>query len=421
MRLLIDHTTAHTLNLKNRARDWEAAARALLQFVEELCAADQLWISDTEGGETLQVSTEVRETLEHGGLKASDGAPLLRTAVVSDYEFKTMVLPRAARGLYGTLYRMGGAGDLQKKLRMHGEAAGEIRASVHAAESIPDLIRRVRTSAVDRDTLVSELADDKERGSAAALLLLDPALERLADKLITSDPEPTSPTYVHLHLLSRWHINLQLAMFVSTYAGSNVQYAPAYSRATVLAGYLPKRVANLHLLERQLWDKFGQYGAVKYGRDLPEAATLPIPLIGAAVLLSLPANATLSDLIAAIGEFRTTAVGVAIRDLLSERRSALDINVVTGKLAKRLGLPKAAGSLKARFTLMTTPPFAKGEVVAEKDLSAHGAYGIGDVLAYLYSAPDVTVLTSFFEELFQEEALESQVVNRSASILGLAG
>lgn len=96
--------------------------------------------------------------------------------------------------------------------------------------------------------------------------------------------------------------------------------------------------------------------------------------------------------------------------------------MVTDKLAKRLGLPKAmTGSLKAKFTLMTTPPFAKGEVVAEKDLSAYGAYDIGDVLAYLYCAPDVTVLTPFFEELFQEEALESEVVNRSASILGLAG
>lgn len=264
---------------------------------------------------------EVREALEHGGLTASDGTPLLRTAVVSDYEFKTAVLPRAARGLYGTLYRMGGVGDLQKKLRAHGEAtAGDIRASVHAAQSIPALIRRVRTSVVDRETLVSELTDDKERGSAAALLLLDPALERLADKLTTSDPEPTSPTYVHLHLLSRWHINLQLAMYTSTHAGSSVQYAPAYSRATLLAGYLPKGVAKLHLLERQLWEKFSQYGAVKYGRDLPEVATLPIPVIGAAVLLSLPLNATLGDLITAIGQFRATDAGVALRDLLSERR-----------------------------------------------------------------------------------------------------
>lgn len=423
MHLLIDHTTAHALDTAATYRDWQEATRSVLQFVEELCVASEMWISDTESGKTLTTSMAVRDIVEHSGLKSRSESALLRTAIVNDYEFREMILPRAARALYGTLFRLGSAGDLHKQMKAVGErVTAEIRVSVQSARSVPSLMRELEWESDERLARAEELIADKEQGSAAALLLLNRPLFVWAKKLVIASPDGDDPAYRHLHLLSRWYINLELAHYASKLTDSSIQYAPAYARANVLgAGYLPNRAAKLHFMQKRLWQTYLEYGFVKYGGEAPQVASLPLPLIGAGVLLSLPRKAEIEDLLKAVGEVRASSFGLALRDLLSDRRSTLDINVVVGTLRKQLRIPKSvATSLKARLTFMTTPPFVKGELVAEKDLSRYGDVTMADVLGYIYSKPDVTVLTPFMEDVLAERTLENDLVERVGHMLHLA-
>ena len=419
MRLLIDHCTAHVLLMPFEENRVYNSLRGTLQFIEELCLASEIWLTDTEGTETLASTREVFDRLIDHQLAASDQSGLVRFATVSHQQLLAATT-RAADRLH----------EHVSWLQMNRDTAANFRntarrqaAPIHPlgiqARDFPAFLSGITWESSTRETVIDTGLRKKEFGSTAAILLLNKSLLRWAQSFVHDNPDPADLAYETLNTLCRWYINTELAQIVGNGVQDAVQHAPAYGRALSVADkFLPPAVARLNSMSSRLWD----ICVLGSGNQDPLSDTvglsLPLPPIGAAVLLSLPQKATVDDLFSRVKELREEPEGKALRDLMSERRSAVDIEATIIRLQKRVrSKGKLPATLKLRTMLTTTPPWGKIEIVAERDLSTYSQAGVKSVLKYLINRPNILMFTSFLEPLFRERALMAEIQHRVRSIL----
>jgi|GEM_PF-6191724 len=423
MRLLIDHTTLHSL-VPRSIGSRVFSLRGILQLAEELFLADEIWITDAEGGQTWRLSSEIIDQLEQGGLAHPDGSGLVKILHVSSTRLVD-ILKTASVGLYEDLLALeiddsyANYSKLRQRAKIH---VAHIRPAGTIAHDYVSFLSKVpKWDSKEREQVLAEAVEEKEFASSAALFLVNEDLFRWGKKCVSINSNADDPLYDHLRVLCRWHINSAHA----TLPGKSnlnrgdevVHYAPAYGRTLALGQtYIPNDVATLHFLDSELYKGWAESRGQAHAAVGASATSPKLPLVGAAVLLKLKESASLQELFSTIGELRDDKTLMPLRKWWRSSPKHPDVADAIEALKKRLKLDQhSTSTLRARFTLSATSR-PKAEVVSEKDITNIGQMDAFTAFRRLISRPHVTAFAPFLEPVFENSKLISELVPRIESI-----
>jgi len=429
---LIDHTGFHTLK-PNASPPTEPSrrgallrqGRALLQTIELLLLADDIWLADTESKPIIGVTRYIYGRLQRHGLTADspNGFIHIMPVTPSDHE---QVCKAAASDAYSELKSIEG--------RAWGEATTASGMPVRPQKVQPTDFPAVGGIPYDSDEareFVARGMKEKDWTATASLVLLNWGVYEWFIEFHKRFRDPEHNAYKLLNTVFRWCINRQLAQFVSNQYPDKrpVAYAPALGRATQMAGQLVNGwTHSKRQLDREsaniLQDAIGKRRWLQLQPALDITSPAEVPLLGYWFVQKIGKKARFDDIFQGIAELRLHENVTTYKEyLLSPDADTYGVRALGRRIRRELGLRRHSlkGKVSGRLRVL---PYLAIELFVQGDLAQEWAHAsVKEILDRVvrlirYRALRRQMATVLLQMFPVCRELESQLIDFVASLNG---
>ena len=304
LEIFIDHTALHNLRTKEfRPQDIDIRINEVLHMVEHLILAKTIWVSNTVPTSTMEKSNEIIKTFTKFDLTDAWNSGDVRIASFSEENLKN-ASKNASYSIIDSLENF-------SKEKIEATFLKSINYQMMPNEPIslnyPQLCK-IGFDSDEANRYIEKSLQTYGWESTSSVVFLNSRIYRWFQKNI-SVLTPYDIINQHLHTISRWKINEELARELSS-EDRSIVYVPAFGRSISLDSHLQNEwTTKINLFNEQnsklLYKWSDEQGFRNFLRDF--GALEKLPMVGIWVINQLKKeNPTLDDLIELIANLRKT-------------------------------------------------------------------------------------------------------------------